>query len=88
MPMITAMSTKGQIVLPKRIRTTLNLDAGTKFLVVFEKDAILLKPIKVPSFAEFDALLRRTQKWAEDAGITEADVGDAVKSVRKRKSRA
>ena len=88
MPMITAMSTKGQIVLPKKIRTSLNLGAGTKFVVVSEKNAILLKPIREPSLAEFDALLRRTQKWAEDAGITEADVGDAVKSVRKRKSRA
>ena len=85
MPMITAMSTKGQIVLPKKIRTSLNLGAGTKFVVVSEKNAILLKPIREPSLAEFDALLSRAQQWAREAGITEADVGAAIKSVRKNK---
>ena len=85
MPMITAMSTKGQIVLPKKIRTSLNLGAGTKFVVVSEKNAILLKPIREPSLAEFDALLSRAQKWAEAVGITEAEVGAAVRTVRKIK---
>jgi len=85
MPMITAMSTKGQIVLPKKIRTSLNLGAGTKFVVVSEKNAILLKPIREPSLAEFDALLSRAQQWAVAAGITGADVGAAVKTVRKNK---
>ena len=85
MPMITAMSTKGQIVLPKKIRTSLNLEAGTKFVVVSEKNAILLKPIREPSLAEFDTLLSRAQLWAEAAGITESDVSAAIKTVRKNK---
>ena len=47
MPMITAMSTKGQIVLPKKIRTSLNLGAGTKFVVVSEK-AMAPHPVLLP----------------------------------------
>ena len=37
MAMITAMSTKGQIVLPKKIRSALNLDAGTQFIVFSDR---------------------------------------------------
>ena len=54
-------------------------------IVVSEKNAILLKPIREPSLAEFDALLSRAQQWAREAGITEADVGAAIKTVRKNK---
>ena len=88
MPMITAMSTKGQIVLPKQIRTEMNLGAGTKFIVVSEKNAILLKPIKEPSLAEFDAMLASIQKWAKEVGITEADIDEAIKTVRRNKRKA
>ena len=85
MPMITAMSTKGQIVLPKKIRTALNLDAGTQFVVFSDKDNILLKPIKEPKLAEFEAVLCNFEKWAKEAGVTEADIDEAVKEVRKNK---
>jgi len=88
MPMITAMSTKGQIVLPKKIRTALKLDAGTQFVVFSDKDNILLKPIKEPNLAEFEAVLGKVQKWAKKAGVTEPDVDEALKAVRKNKRKA
>lgn len=88
MPMITAMSTKGQIVLPKKIRTALNLNAGTQFVVFSDKDNILLKPIKEPKLAEFEAVLSKFQNWAKDVGVTEADIDEAIKEVRKNKRKA
>ena len=88
MPMITAMSTKGQIVLPKQIRTEMNLEAGTKFVVVSEKNAILLKPIQDSKIAEFNAVLASFQSWAKEVGITEADIDEAIKTVRKNKRKA
>ena len=88
MPMITAMSTKGQIVLPKKIRTDLNLDAGTQFIVFSDNDNILLKPIKEPKLAEFEAVLASFQKWAKEVGVTEADIDEAIKEVRKNKRKA
>lgn len=88
MPMITAMSTKGQIVLPKKIRTALNLNAGTQFVVFSDKDNILLKPIKEPKLVEFEAVLSKFQNWAKDVGVTEADIDEAIKEVRKNKRKA
>lgn len=88
MPMITAMSTKGQIVLPKKIRTELKLDAGTQFVVFSDQDNILLKPIKEPNLAEFEAVLCKFQRWAKEVGVTEADIDEAVKTVRKNKRKA
>ncbi len=88
MPMITAMSTKGQIVLPKKIRTALKLDAGTQFVVFSDKDNILLKPIKEPNLAEFEAVLSKVQNWAKEADVTAADIDEAIKTVRKNKRKA
>ena len=88
MPMITAMSTKGQIVLPKQIRSDLNLDAGTKFVVFSENNTILLKPISEPKLSEFEAVLNSFQSWAKEVGVTEADIDEAIKAVRKNKRKA
>lgn len=88
MPMITVMSTKGQIVLPKKIRTALNLNAGTQFVVFSDNDNILLKPIKEPKLAEFEAVLNKFQNWAKEVGMTGVDIDEAVKAVRKNKRKA
>ena len=88
MPMITAMSTKGQIVLPKKIRTALYLNAGTQFVVFSDNDNILLKPIKEPNIAEFEAVLSKFQNWAKEVGVTEADIDEAIKEVRKNRRKA
>jgi AbrB family looped-hinge helix DNA binding protein len=45
----TVMSTKGQIILPKRIRDERNWRAGMKFMVENTSDGVLLKP--APLFA-------------------------------------
>lgn len=84
MAMITAMSTRGQVILPKKIRTALKLDAGTQFIVFSDSGNILLKPIKAPSVAEFDSLLKKAQQWASESGMKESDIDDAIKSVRKK----
>ena len=80
--MITAMSSRGQIVLPKKIRTKLNLTEGTQFIVFSDADNILLKPIKIPHISEFSELLLKAREWARVTGMTEGDVEDAVKAVR------
>ena len=82
MPMLTAMSSRGQIVLPKKIRTKLNLSEGTPFIVLSDGDNILLKPVKIPSLSEFSGVLRKAREWASAAGMTEEDVTDAIKAVR------
>lgn len=82
MAMITAMSTRGQIVLPKKIRTALRLNAGTQFIIFSEQDNILLKPIKTPNMSEFNKLLKKAQQWTAESGLQESDIDSAIKAVR------
>ena len=84
MAMITAMSTRGQIVLPKKLRSALNLDAGTKFVVFSDQGNILLKPITEPKLSDFEAVLEQANRWAKENGLQESDIDRAVRAVRKR----
>ncbi|MGI6353566.1 MAG: AbrB/MazE/SpoVT family DNA-binding domain-containing protein [Lentisphaeria bacterium] len=84
MAAITVMSSKGQVVLPKKIRTDLNLPAGTQFAVFAYDGNILLKPINEPDISEFAELLERTQKWAATTGMSKNDIPEAIKAVRKK----
>lgn len=52
----TKMSSKGQVVIPENIRKTLNLKAGAQFVVVGDKDVVILKSISPP----FHRSVRRT----------------------------
>ncbi len=85
MPMLTAMSSRGQIVLPKKIRDDLDLTAGMQFIVLSDADNILLKPVKMPRLSEFSGVLRKAREWADAVGMTEADVTAAIKAVRAAK---
>ena len=65
MPMLTAMSSRGQVVLPKKVRLDLNLTEGTQFIVLSDGGNILLKPVKTPSLSEFAGLLDKARAWAK-----------------------
>ena len=63
----TKMSSKGQVVIPENIRKQLNLKAGTQFVVVGEKDVVILKNIAPPSLDEFNALIAEARKKGKQA---------------------
>ena len=48
-PLLTKVSTKGQVILPKAIRRLRNWDAGTRLVVEDTPDGVLLKP--APTFS-------------------------------------
>ena len=85
---VTAVSTKGQVVLPKSIRDELGLNTGTKLMVFTDGENILLRPILQPDITEFTGLLDAAQQWASDVGMTETDITEAIKAVRDRKRTA
>ncbi len=82
---VAAVSSKGQIVLPKAIRESLNIDTGAKLMVFSDGDSILLKPIQTPDISEFKTLMDAASEWAKRVGMTEDDITDAIKTVRARK---
>jgi AbrB family looped-hinge helix DNA binding protein len=81
----TKMSSKGQIVIPEEIRNRLGLKTGDKFLVMGDKDVVILKTISNPSIDEFDALIRVARKQAKAAGLKESDIRKAIAKSREQK---
>ncbi len=82
-PSVTKMSSKGQVVIPEAIRKELRLEPGTRFLVVANQDAIMLKEIAPPSIEDFGELLDELRKQARAVGLKQSDISDAVEHVRK-----
>ena len=80
---VTAISSKGQIVLPKVIRNSLSLIPGAKLMVMSDGENILLKPIRKPDLSEFQAMMKEAEQWASDVGMKESDIDFAIKAVRK-----
>jgi AbrB family looped-hinge helix DNA binding protein len=78
----TKMSSKGQVVIPEDIRKRLGLEAGSQFVVVAGKDAVILKTISPPSMDEFDKLIQKARRQARSAGMDRSDVREAVAEVR------
>ena len=80
----TRMSSKGQVVIPESIRQELGLERGAQFVVVGQRDAIILKTISKPSPTEFRAMLKTARHQARKAGLNKSDVTAVVRKVRKR----
>ena len=78
----TKMSSKGQVVIPENIRKQLNLKAGAQFVVVGEKDVVILKNITPPSIGEFSDLIAEARKKGKQAGIKKSDISKAILKVR------
>jgi len=81
-PATTRMSSKGQIVIPEQIRKQLGLKSGSRFIVVGNKDVVILKNISTPSLDQFDALIKTARKQAKTAGLKKSDVTASVRKVR------
>jgi len=81
----TKMSSKGQVVIPEDIRRRLKLKAGVQFMVVGEKDVVILKAIAPPSMREFDLLIAEARKQAKESGMKPADITAAIAGVRSKK---
>lgn len=59
---VTSISSKGQIVIPNKIREYMQLETGTKLIVIQDGDNILLKPIKKPRIEQFNKIITIGEK--------------------------
>ena len=80
----TRVPSKRQIVIPEPIRNRLNLKAGTQFVVVGEKEVVILKVITAPGMDDFDALIQQARQQAGLAGLKRSDITRAVSKARGR----
>ena len=78
----TRMSSKGQIVIPENIRKQLNLKEGTQFVMVGDKDVVMLKTIPEPAMDDFDELIRQARAQAKRVRLQRSDVSAAISKAR------
>ena len=79
------MSSRGQVVIPEEIRNRLGLKTGDKFLVIADRDVVILKSLINPSLNELDYLISEARKQAKAAGLQRTDIADAIAKARKHK---
>jgi AbrB family looped-hinge helix DNA binding protein len=84
-PATTKLSSKGQIVIPEEIRNRLGLKPGAQFVVVGDRDVVILKVIQTPDMSEFDDIVTQARKAAKRAGKKQSDVEKAIGAARGRK---
>ena len=78
----TKLSSKGQVVIPEEIRRRLGLETGAQFVVIGDRDVVVLKAIHPPEMSQFDKLVGQARKAARRAGMKRSDIKEVVKEVR------
>ena len=79
---VTRMSSKGQIVVPKSLRDALGLAVGELFAIFGEEDTIILKKIDLPSDKDFNEILEWGEEYAKKKRITRKALEKAISEVR------
>lgn len=84
-PETTKMSSRGQVVIPERIRRQLHLEPGAAFVVVAKGDVLVFKQLAIPSWDQFDELIQEARRQARAVGLTARHVKQAIVRVRGRR---
>jgi len=84
-PSTTKMSSKGQVVIPEEIRDKLGLTPGTQFVVVGDRDVVILKTLSAPSTGEFYSLIGDAQRQPKIAKMKRSDIQKAVLAEKDKK---
>ena len=79
---MTTMSSKGQVVIPTDIRKELGLLTGAKLMVLTDGANLLLKPVQPPKLQTFHTLIRRSRRYAKQAGLRRSTLAKALRVVR------
>jgi AbrB family looped-hinge helix DNA binding protein len=82
---VLTVSSKGQVVLPASMRRKLSISSGSKLAAYAAGDVIVLKVIELPPESDFKSMLDEAEQWAREAGYTEDDIAEVIKSVRDRR---
>jgi antitoxin PrlF len=82
-PEITTVGTKGQIVIPHRLRKELKITSKTKLIVYMQGDKIVLTKLKVPPLKEeLKNLFREIDNQNKDRKISEKQILKEIQDYR------
>lgn len=79
---VLSVSSKGQVVLPVKIRKKLSIKNDTKLAVNVANNIIMLKVIDIPDENDFSKMLDSAKKWAKSVGYKKSDVNKIIKAKR------
>lgn len=82
---ILTVSSKGQVVLPAKLRRKLSINNGDHLAVYATDDVIMLKRIDTPTEEEFSRSLDEAREWAASVGYQPSDVDEAIAALHARK---
>lgn len=77
------VSSKGQIVLPKRLRESAGIDEGDYLAVAELSDGVFILGKSRSDL--FDAIAEPFRREAEEQGLTPEQIMDAIKAMRKER---
>lgn len=79
----TKLSSKGQIVIPRDIRESLELKEGTPFAVMKQNDTILLKKMALPKIKTWEEVAKPFRQAAKKSDFTKGDLDMMIREVKK-----
>lgn len=80
---MTVISTKGQVILPKSVRDLRNWTAGTQLIVEETPDGVLLKPAPVFPETELDAVFGSLRHDGPALSVEDMDAAIAREAERR-----
>lgn len=85
-PRIVQCDARGQIVIPKEIRTDLGVEEGTGFYIYsVSNEGILLKKIDVPELSDSDPVIKELKDKADKISIKKEKIDKTIKDYKKTK---
>ena len=85
-PKIVQCDSRGQIVIPKDIRTELKIDEGTGFYIYSIKDeGILLKKIPIKELSEDSDIIKEIKEKSDKIKLDKKNLDKAVNEYKKTK---
>ncbi len=82
---VTRLSSKGQIVIPRRIRENLKLEDGTPFMVMTQDGTICLRKIDMPKAKSWDEAVKPFREAAKKSGFSQDDLFRIIEETRLKK---
>ena len=83
---LVKMSPKGQLVVPKSIRTKERFNPSDRFVAFGVKGGVLFKRINIPNVkVEYESLSRDISKQFKKKKIKEKDVKEAMRWARRKR---